>query len=110
MFNSLGRYVTIGSLKKGVADASLNKQKGAEALRVLPPRTTGEEEKEEIEKVACDVLAQIYTLWVQPLAAEACPIAFIETQYLGTNVNRVDTTVSIRFFILLNRKRMRYDY
>jgi len=86
MFSSLGRCVTIGYLKKSVADASLKKQKSPTQTTLLQPTDDFGKETNETEEDISEVLFQIYSLLVQPqVTNETCSIELTETLYQRTN-------------------------
>lgn len=84
IFSSLGRCVTIGSLKKGLADASLKKQKSPVQITLLQPTDDSEKETNGMEEEISGVLFQLYSLLVQPrVTNEIYGIESIETHYIG---------------------------
>ncbi|MDR2968387.1 MAG: hypothetical protein LBV32_02130 [Tannerellaceae bacterium] len=82
MFCSLGRCVTIGALKKGVADASLKKQKAPAGKMFLLPADDFEKETDEREEDTSGVLFQSHGLPVQSLTTADIYIYGIEIKTL----------------------------
>ncbi|MDF9830972.1 hypothetical protein [Parabacteroides sp. PF5-6] len=79
VFSSLGRCVTIGALKKGLADASLKKQQSPVQTLLLRLTTDGDEEAKEAEEKTSEILFQFYRLLIQPqVAEEVCSVQSTE--------------------------------